>query len=366
MGGGLIGLGIAWELARRGAAVTVVDPNVGAGASHAAAGMLAPVTEAHYGEESLLRLNLASVELYPAFIDALESESGIDVGYRACGTVMVARDQDDNAALSEVFSFQQRLGLEVRRLRRRDLLALEPSLSSSVRGGIEVVGDHQVDNRALVAALLATCRSRDVTFVTDAVTDVLHAGDRVCGVATAEGSRVDADNVVLAAGARSGSIEGVPSLPVRPVKGQLLHLRSAHGVPLLQRNVRGLDVYLVGRADGRLVVGATVEERGFDPAPTAGAVHDLLRFAYELVPGITELELVEIAVGHRPGTPDNAPLLGETTVDGLTVATGHYRNGVLLLPVTARAIAQLVTGGEVPPEIAPFTPHRFERAVQPR
>ena len=362
MGGGLIGLGIAWELARAGSAVTVVDPDPGAGASHAAAGMLAPVTEAHYGEEPLLRLNLASVELYPGFVEALESESGVDVGYRACGTVMVARDQDDNAALSEVFSFQQRLGLEVRRLRSRELLRLEPGLSPSVRGGIEVVGDHQVDNRALIDALKAACRAREVGLVTEAVAEVLHEGERVSGLVTAQGARIHADAVVIAAGARSGAIEGVPPLPVRPVKGQLLHLKSVDGVPLLQRNVRGLDVYLVGRADGRLVVGATVEERGFDAAPTAGAIHDLLRFAYELVPGITEMELVEIAVGHRPGTPDNAPLLGETSILGLTVATGHYRNGVLLLPVTARAIARSVTTGEVQPEIAPFGPSRFEPA----
>ena len=344
----------------------MVDPDPGGGASHAAAGMLAPVTEAHYGEESLLRLNLASVDLYPDFVRALESESGVDVGYRASGTVMVARDQDDNAALSEVFSFQQRLGLEVRRLRSRELLALEPGLAPSVRGGIEVVGDHQVDNRALIDALLTACRARDVVFVAEAVVEVLHEGHRVTWVTTTQGSRMRADAVVIAAGARSGGIEGVPPLPVRPVKGQLLHLRSLDGRPLVQRNVRGLDVYLVGRADGRLVVGATVEERGFDAAPTAGAVYDLLRFAYELVPGMTEMELVEISVGHRPGTPDNAPLLGQTSIEGLVVATGHYRNGVLLLPVTAQGIARLVTAGEVPPEIAPFAPSRFEPAGQPQ
>ena len=342
-----------------------MDPDPGAGASYAAAGMLAPVTEAHYGEESLLRLNLASLQLYPDFVRTLETESGVDVGFRTCGTVMVARDQDDNAALSEVFSFQQRLGLDVRRLRSRELLGLEPALTPSVRGGIEVVGDHQVDNRVLVSALLAACRARQITFVAEAVTEVVHEGDRVSGVATARGARVQADAVVVAAGARSGGIEGVPPLPVRPVKGQLLHLRSTDNTPLLERNVRGLDVYLVGRPDGRVVVGATVEERGFDAGPTAGAVHDLLRFAYELVPGIAEMELLEIAVGHRPGTPDNAPLLGPGGIAGLTIATGHYRNGVLLLPITVRSIAQVVLTGESPPEIVPFSPGRFERAGQP-
>lgn len=344
----------------------MLDPEAGRGASHAAAGLLAPVTEAHYGEEPLLRLNLASVELYPSFVRDLATESGLDVGYRRCGTLLVARDNDDNAALSEVFAFQQRLGLEVRRLRSRDLHQLEPSLAPSLRGGIEVVGDHQVDNRALVEALLAACSLRGVAFVAEPVIEVLQEGGRVGGVVTGQGSRVPADAVVIAAGAHAGTIEGIPPLPVRPVKGQLLHLKATTGIPLLRHNVRGLDVYLVSRPDGRLVVGATVEERGFDGAVTAGAVHDLLRFAYELVPGITELELAEIAVGHRPATPDNAPLLGGWALEGLTVAAGHYRNGVLLLPITARGIARLVMSGAVSAEIVPFSPARFEPAGHPK
>jgi glycine oxidase len=145
----------------------------------------------------------------------------------------------------------------------------------------------------------------------------------------------------------------------------LLHLRAVDGVPLLTHNIRGLDVYIVTRPDGRLIVGASVEERGFDSVPTAGAVHDLLRFAYELVPGITELELVEVSVGHRPGTPDNAPVLGGTSVQNLFIASGHYRNGILLLPITARSIAELIRSGVTPQEIAPFAPARFERANQP-
>lgn len=324
--------------------------------------MLAPVTEAHYGEEPLLRLNLASLEMYPRFISDLENETGRDVGYRPCGTLLVARDNDDNAALSEVFSFQQRLGLEVRRLRSRELRELEPALASSVRGGIEVAGDHQVDNRALLEALVAACKARGVTFVTAAAREVLRDGDRACGVLTDGGARIGSDGVVIAAGARAGEIEGVPALPVRPVKGQLLQLRARDGIPLLRHNLRGLDVYMVSRSDGRLVIGATVEEQGFDGAATAGAVLDLLRYAYELVPGITELELVEISVGHRPATPDNAPLLGATDVPGLVVATGHYRNGVLLLPITARAVAGCVLTGETPTEITAFGPGRFEPA----
>lgn len=342
-----------------------MDPEIGRGASYAAAGMLAPVTEAHYGEEPLLRLNMASADLYPRFVRDLESETGIEVGYRRCGTLLVARDNDDNAALSEVFAFQQRLGLQVRRLRSAELRELEPALSPSVRGGIEVTGDHQVDNRALLDALMQACRTREVGFVPAGVKEISRTGDRATGVVTTEGTDIPAEAVVLAAGARSASIDGVPALPVRPVKGQLLHLRARDGMPLIGHNLRGLDVYMVARPDGRLVVGATVEELDFDDAPTAGAVHDLLRFAYELLPGITEMEVVEISVGHRPATPDNAPLLGQTAVADLIVATGHYRNGVLLLPVTADAIARLVVTGEVPDSIAPFAPTRYERADQP-
>lgn len=326
--------------------------------------MLAPVTEAHYGEEALLRLNLGSLDLYPGFVRDLEAETGIDVGYRPCGTLLVARDNDDNAALSELFSFQQRLGLEVRRLRSRELRELEPALAPSIRGGIQVAGDHQVDNRALLRALVTACRNRGVSFVDASVSGVLRDDDVVSGVATRGGTNIYADAVVVAAGARSEGIGGMPPLPVRPVKGQLLHLHAVDGLALLTHNIRGLDVYIVTRSDGRLVVGATVEERGFDSVPTAGAVHDLLRFAYELVPGITELELVEISVGHRPGTPDNAPMLGATSVQNLIIAAGHYRNGVLLLPITARSIAELVRSGVTPQEIAPFSPARFERAEQ--
>lgn len=364
IGGGAIGLGIAWRAAKRGLSVVVVDPEPGRGASWMAAGMLAPITEVHYGEEALLRLNLLSHAAYPSFVEQLEAESGRSAGYRTCGTVMVARDNDDNAVLSDVFAFQQKLGLDVRRLRSHEVRELEPAIASSARGGILVEGDHQIDNRALLGALMEACRIRGVTFEPTEATGMLVADGRATGVALAGGRVVDADQVVIAAGAHSADLEGV-DLPVRPVKGQLLHLRARDGKALLGRNVRGLDIYLVPRSDGRLVVGATVEEQGFDDAVTAGAVYDLLRYAYELVPGITELELTEVAVGHRPGTPDNAPLLGTTEVGGLHVATGHYRNGILLLPVTADAVAELLLSGESPDETASFSPSRFTKAVQP-
>ncbi len=326
--------------------------------------MLAPITEVHYGEVPLLRLNLASHALYAGFVHDLEADAAAAVGYRQCGTLLVARDQDDNAALAELFTFQQRLGLGVTRLRSREVRDLEPALAPSVRGGILVDADHQVDNRALVDALMGACGKRGVTFEQADVARVEVDGGAVSGVLLTNDRRLRTDQVVIAAGAHSSGIDGVPPLRVRAVKGQLLHLRARRGAAVSTRNIRGLDVYLVPRPDGRVVVGATVEEQGFDTAVTAGAVHELLRAAYELVPGSAEMEVVEIAVGHRPGTPDNAPLLGPTDVEGLIVATGHYRNGLLLLPITAHAIAALLVTGEVPQEIRGFSPLRFAAMEQ--
>ncbi|HEV3014575.1 MAG TPA: glycine oxidase ThiO [Actinomycetota bacterium] len=370
VGGGVIGLGIAWRAALAGMTVTVVDDAPGQGASWAAAGMLAPVTEVHYGERPLLQLNLAAAARWPGFAAELEEASGQPVGYRPGGTLAVARDADDNAALEDLYQFQLRCGLEVERLRSRECRQLEPGLAPSIRGGVLASGDHQVDNRALVEALLVACSRAGVRMVPGRVAELTVTGDRVTGVVLAgtgdggedAGEALAAGTVVLAAGCWSGGIGGLAAEalpPVRPVKGQLLYLRGPADQPLCQGNVRGLEVYVVPRGDGRVVVGATVEEQGFDTRVTAGAVHDLLRAALELLPDVAELELLETVVGLRPGSPDNAPLLGPAGPEGLVVATGHYRNGILLAPVTADAIAELLATGQVPEAIAPFGPGRF-------
>jgi glycine oxidase len=358
----VIGLAVAWRAAGRGLDAVVCDPSPGRGAAWAAAGMLAPVTEAHFGEEHLLPLNLKSAELFPAFARELEEASGLDPGYRETGTLVVARDADDNAQLEELFRYQVRLGLDAQRLKSADCKKLEPALAPSVRGGIFVEGDHQVDPRLLLEALLEACRRAGVRLVNQAVAEITITQGRAQGVVLAGGDHISAKSVVFAAGCHSDSIRGIPegSLPVRPVKGQLVYLEDPSGVVPIERNVRGVDVYLLARPDGRLVVGATVEEQGLDTRITAGAIYELLRDAYELIPGITELELVETVAGLRPGTPDNAPLLGETEVDGLIAATGHYRNGLLLTPITAAAIAELLATGSAPGEIAPFSPLRFQ------
>ena len=361
VGGGVVGLGVAWRAAQAGMAVTVVDPAPGRGASWAAAGMLAPVTEVHYGEQALLRLNLAAADRWPAFAAELEEAAGAPIGYRRCGTLTVARDADDNAALEDLYRFQLRCGLQVERLRSRDCRRLEPGLAPSVRGGVLAPGDHQVDNRAMADALVAAGERAGVRLLRERASDLPLAGERVTGVTVAGGASLPAGTVVLAAGCWSRDLGGLAAEllpPVRPVKGQLLHLRGPAADPLCRRNVRGLEVYVVPRADGRVVVGATVEEQGFDARVTAGAVHDLLRAALELLPDVAELELAETVAGLRPGSPDNAPLLGPAGVDGLVVATGHYRNGILLAPVTADAVAELLVSGRVPAAIAAFRPDR--------
>jgi glycine oxidase len=361
VGGGVVGLGVAWRAAQAGMAVTVVDPAPGRGASWAAAGMLAPVTEVHYGEQALLRLNLAAADRWPAFAAELEEAAGAPIGYRRCGTLTVARDADDNAALEDLYRFQLRCGLQVERLRSRDCRRLEPGLAPSVRGGVLAPGDHQVDNRAMADALVAAGERAGVRLLLGRAAELLVDGERVTGVTLAGGASLPAGTVVLAAGCWSRDLGGLAAEllpPVRPVKGQLLHLRGPAADPLCRRNVRGLEVYVVPRADGRVVVGATVEEQGFDARVTAGAVHDLLRAALELLPDVAELELAETVAGLRPGSPDNAPLLGPAGVDGLVVATGHYRNGILLAPVTADAVAELLVSGRVPAAIAAFRPDR--------
>ena len=343
VGGGVIGLSLAWRAAASGfGRVAVYDPQLAhvspQQSSWAAAGMLAPVTEVHYGEEALLALTLAARDRWPSFAQELTQASGIAPGYRTDGTLSIARDGDDLARLDELAVFQTKLGLEVTKLRSREVRQLEPALSPRVRGGYLVTGDHSVDNRALILGLREACLRVGVTLHHEEVHDL---------------GRLDAGRVVVAAG--HASIRLLPDLPLRPVKGQLLHLR---GEPLLTRTVRGIDAYLVPRADGRLLVGATVEEKGTDLSPTAGGVHELLRACYELVPGMTELEFAEAVVGLRPATADNAPLLG--WIDERTlVATGHYRNGILLAPLTADLMVELLMTDRVPELAVPFAPDRF-------
>ncbi|GHA62739.1 glycine oxidase ThiO [Streptomyces tauricus] len=378
VGGGIIGLVTAWRAAQRGLTTALVDPEPGGGAAQVAAGMLAAVTELHYGEETLLGLNLASARRYPDFVTELTGATGQDLGYRRCGTLTVALDADDRAHLRELHALQSRSGLESEWLSGRECRRLEPMLAPGVRGGLRVDGDHQIDPRRLTSALVTACERAGVVFHRMWAERLTVVRDRARGVVASDGTELSAGQVVLAAGSLSGRLAGVPEYvlpPVRPVKGQVLRLAmpepppalTGPSAPFLSRTVRavvrGSHVYLVPRENGELVVGATSEELGWDTTVTAGGVYELLRDAHELVPGITELPLVETRAGLRPGSPDNAPLLGPTELPGLLLATGHHRNGVLLTPVTGDALAHALTTGELPEEARPFAPGRFDAAA---
>ena len=302
------------------------------------------------------------------FAAELTDLTGQDLGYRRCGTLAVALDADDRAGLRELHALQQRSGLESEWLSGRECRRLEPMLAPGVRGGLRVDGDHQIDPRRLARALVAACERTGVVFHRSWAERLgVGRGERATGVVTADGTVLEAGRVVLAGGSLSGRLAGVPDAvlpPVRPVKGQVLRLTMPRThAPLLNRTVRavvrGNHVYLVPRENGELVVGATSEELGWDTTVTAGGVYELLRDAHELVPGITELPLTETRAGLRPGSPDNAPLLGPTELEGLLLATGHHRNGILLTPVTGDVMAQALTTGELPDEALPFTPRRF-------
>jgi glycine oxidase len=369
VGGGVIGLTSAWRMARRGMKVVVVDPEPGRGASWVAAGMLAPVTEVHYTEERLVALTMASARRWPSFAAEVEADAGSDVGYRRCGTLVVDADEDDRAWSEELYRYQCSLGLDIERLTSRAVRRLEPNTAPGVRSGLLAPSDHQVQTRRLLTALMAAATARGVRWHRAPVTAIDMAGGTVTGVhcdgGESEGDGLQAPVVVLAAGCWSGSVSGLPAgvvPPVRPVKGQILRLSGDAGHPLLTRSVRvhgqGSSVYIVPRTDGTVVVGATVEERGFDTTVTAGAVYELLRDARRVVPGISELELVEAKAGLRPASPDNAPLVGATSVPGLVLATGHYRNGILLCPLTADTVTAVVTGDPSPAEMTPFNPAR--------
>jgi glycine oxidase len=367
IGAGVIGLGIAWRLASRGARVEVFDKGAaGAGASHAAAGMLAACAEAEPGEENLVALGRESQVRWPAFAAELKAISGIDVELREEGTLVVALTADDQARLAHHLVFQQKLGLPLQWIAAAETRRREPHLAGKLAGAVWSPQDHQVDNRKLVAALRGAAEGAGAIIREHvAVKEISITGPRADGIVLADGTKIAADAVVLAAGAWSRGIAGLaPELrpPVRPIKGQMLSLRMDAAAPLLTHVLWAPGAYLVPRRDGRLLVGATVEEKGFDTSLTAGGLLTLLEAAWRAVPAVEELPIEEMWVGHRPGSRDDAPILGPGPVDGLVYATGHHRNGILLAPVTADAMARLVLDGVVDAAIRPFGIERFALA----
>lgn len=355
-GGGAIGLAVAWRAAQRGLRVTVLERGVpGGGTSSVAAGMLAPVTEASLIERELLGLGLASAAAYPGFVNQLTDATDVDPGYLGCGSLLVARDADEAEALERELEVRRGLGLEVRRVRPSEARALEPALAPTVRLALEVPDDHAIDPRRLTAALAEACGRAGVELRTGVeVQSVELESGRVSGLRLAGGRVVDAEQAVIAAGPWSGLLGGLPEearVAIRPVKGQILRLHDPSGPGMLSRVLRMEGGYVVPRGDGRYVLGATMEERGFDTTVTAGPMFELLRDAIELVPGISELVVDELSAGLRPATADNLPAVGPGAIPGLHWATGHHRNGILLAPITAEIVAAALVG-EAAPDVA--------------
>jgi glycine oxidase len=388
VGGGIAGLAVAWRAQQRGLRTVVLERDrLAHGATHVAAGMLAPISEARVGERGLLALSRASLDRYPAFVEELTHASERDPGYNASGTLLVARDRDEAEALERELAERQAMGLPVERLLPSEARRREPALAPTLRLALDVPGDHAIDPRALSAALaVAIERAGGVLREQAQVARIALSddGERVVGVdltgpganaragngpvAAHGGERIIADQVVIAAGAWVEALGGLPAharVPVRPVKGQIMRLRDPAGPGLLTRVIRMQPGYLVPRGDGRYVLGATMEEQGFDTAPTAGGIFELLRDAIELVPGVSELQVEEVAAGLRPGTPDNAPVLGPGAVHGLQWAAGCFRHGILLAPVVADALAATLAGEPLPDVAQPFGAARFAAEAVP-
>ena len=368
IGGGVIGLGIGWQLAKAGGTVTIYErAQAGRAASWAAAGMLAPLAEAHSEEPELLKLGCQSLERYPQWVDELEADAEMSIGYRVEGTLIIGLEPDDTHQLRHLYTAQQDLGLDVEWLTGREAREIESALSPRVTAAIRCATDYQVDNRLMVQALQRAYKAcGGVLLENSTIERIVIENGVATGVQTQDGCQA-ADVLILAAGCWSAQIEGLPDPvipPVRPVKGQMLALQMEEGIIVKNviRTVRArypTSVYLVPRADGRLIIGATSEEMGFDTRLTAGGVFELLRGAWEAVPGVYELPLLETWTGLRPGSRDNAPILGKTPVENLIYATGHYRNGILLTPITAYEITKLILTGETSDTIAPFQLDRF-------
>jgi glycine oxidase len=383
VGGGIVGLSVAWRARAAGLSVMVLERGeLGGGATHVAAGMLAPVAEVEFGEAGrrVLELGLRSARMWPDFAAELQRDSGVEVDLRRTGTLVVARDEDEARELERQLAFRESLGLHATRMRPSEAREHEPALAATVRLALHAPDDHSVDPRNVVAALRGACERagvelRERTPVVAVELDT--SEERVVGVKVASGARdeelpaevggagasngdffgdcgacevVYARDVVVAAGAWSGGLDGLPAgagVPVRPVKGQIMRLHDPAGPGLLKGVVRFEGGYLVPRGDGHYVLGATMEERGFEPGATAGGIYELLRDAHELVPGVSELRVDELGVGYRPGTPDNTPLIGPGALSGLTWATGHHRNGILLAPLTAELVVASLPGDTV-------------------
>jgi glycine oxidase len=363
IGGGVAGLGIGWRLATEGFDVTLFDQgDIGRGASWAAAGMLAAILESEPGEEALLPFLLDAQKDWPGFARELQAFTGLDVGYAETGTLFAAAERDDMGELRHRHDYFAKRGIQLQWLNRAELAAREPCLSPRAHSALFSPDDHQVDNRALTEALVESCKKSGVKLRPHSpVEEVIIENNRVTGLIS-NGEKIPAMHVVLAAGAWSGNIKGLPEKnlpPVYPLKGQMLALQMDATRPILRHVLWTPRVYLVPRADGRLIIGATMEDRGFESTARAGSILHLLREAFEILPGMEELPLIESWVGFRPTSRDDAPILGPSGIEGLTYATGQHRHGILLTPLIAELVSDYIISGTLRDEAVPFTMKRF-------
>ena len=360
IGGGAIGLAIGWRLQQAGVQTVLFDRReAGRASSWLSAGMLAPDTERGFEDEALYHLGRESLRRWPSFVAALEAASGLGVDYRTGGTLHVADDRDAAEALRRHFAFQREQGLDVQWLTGAEARDMEPFLAPRLPGAVYASSDHQVDNRLLVEALITAYQKAGGTLREHTPVEAIEPGEPAA--IRVDGERVEARHVIVAAGAWSRQSGGlVPNLrpPVRPIKGQMLQLKMQAPFDL-QHVVWGRDAYLAPKSNGRLLVGATVEEMGFDTSVTAGGLYSILEAAWRIVPGIYDLEVTETWAGLRPGSRDNDPLLGDAGKPGVVYATGHYRNGILLVPLTADEIVHHIQTGETSEWLKPFSPSRF-------
>ena len=367
VGAGIIGLSTAWYLRRLGAEVTIIDPVPALGASHAAAGMIAPAAEVVWGQTPLYPLMQASAQMYPEFAAEVASAAAVDLGFTDAGTLVCAGDSADLQALRELREAQSRSGFATELITGSAARRVEPSLSPAVAGAVHIPGDRSIDPRRVSAALMSALTADSVShLIRQRAVELLRDGDATVGVALSDGRRLEADQVILCAGSTNNTIHGAPQLPLREVWGDVLRLRApAEVTPLLSRTIRGLvngrSVYLVPRPDGEIVLGASAREDGRSGAP-AGAIHRLLADGQRLVPGVLDAEITDITTRARPGSPDDLPMIGRID-PGCIVSTGYFRHGILLAPFGGRLGAELALGtvSDWPPDgsLESVSPHRF-------
>jgi glycine oxidase len=367
IGGGVVGLATAWKAASEGMSVTVIADPARAEASRAAVGGLSfcPAEAVANGDEEMIELSVAAKRDFPAFIASLEEASGVSTRHRKWPTLMVARTDADDALMDRVETARNRIGFSSRRLSAAECRGVEPGLAEGIRSGLLLDDHDQVDSKSLTESLAAACAASGVTVRAASVRAIVQDAGRASGVELGDGEIVEAASVVVAAGAWSGSIDGLPAElldSVRPVAGQVVILEGPAGHQLPRHDLRAADCYMVTRSDGTILLGATKEDKGYDQSPTAGNVHALLHAAESLWPRIRDCRWLETRVGMRPLSSDQKPIVGRTSIDGVFVATGHFRNGIMFGAASADAVVAMISGREASPLFAPFSPSRLSAA----